>query len=211
MQSIVQYDAAYVDTKRNLGFGKDHNFVISQLDSEYHAIVNSYVLLYSDEFAPLIEFLQKHENIGLIVPILSDENNNVLQVYRRDFTVLHLLCRYIRILLLRKRNVFHTMNDIDKTKDYECPFILGIFFVVKTDVFKSFGGFDDRYFMYAEDADFCCTIRKKNKVVVHPAVRVVHKWEKTSLKNFKLMLIHMMSLVKYFDKWGWVCNTHVHA
>lgn len=205
LKAIEKYpDVEYIDTRKNLGFGKGHNFVISQLNSEYHAIVNPDIVLYSDAFSPLIDFLQKNEDVGMTAPILTDEYNNALRVYRRDLTVFDLICRYVPIRPFRKRVNYHTMEDVDKSKDFECPFIQGSFLVVKTKVFKVVGGFDDRYFMYAEDADLCRSIRKKNKVVVHPAVKVVHKWEKASHTSFKLMRIHAVSLVKYFNKWGWV-------
>lgn len=204
LQSLKKYtDVEYIDTRKNVGFGKGHNFVLPWLDSDFHAIVNPDIVLYSDVFTPLIDFLNKNEDVGMTAPILTDEYNRALRVYRRDLTILDLLCRYVHIPFFRKRVDFHTMEDVDKTKDFECPFIQGSFLVVKTDIFKNVGGFDDRYFMYAEDADLCRTIRKKNKVVVHPAVKVVHKWEKASHTSFKLMRIHALSLMKYFNKWGW--------
>ena len=204
LEAIKKYsDVEYVDTGKNLGFGKGHNYVLPRLDSEYHAIVNPDIVLYSDAFSPLVGFLGKNENIGMTAPILTDEYNNALQVYRRDITVYDLLCRYVRIKPLKKRFDFHTMEDVDKTKDFDCEFVQGSFLVVRTDLFKNVRGFDDRYFMYAEDADLCRTIRKQSRIVVHPAVRVVHKWEKASHTNFKLTRIHAVSLVKYFNKWGW--------
>ena len=204
LEAIKKYsDVEYVETGKNLGFGKGHNYVLPRLDSEFHAIVNPDIVLYSDAFTPLVDFLSKNEDVGMTAPILTDEYNNALQVYRRDITVYDLLCRYVRIKPLKKRFDFHTMEDVDKTKDFDCEFVQGSFLVVRTDLFKNVRGFDDRYFMYAEDADLCRTIRKQSRIVVHPAVRVVHKWEKASHTNFKLTRIHAVSLVKYFNKWGW--------
>ena len=204
LQSISKYDdVVYVDTKKNLGFGKGHNFILPQLDSEFHAIVNPDIVLYSDVFSSLVDFLEKNDNVGMTAPILTDEYDNVLQVYRRDLTLFDLLCRYVHIRFFCKRINYHTMADVDKSCDFECPFVQGSFLVVKTNVFKDVNGFDERYFMYAEDADLCRTIRKQNRIVVHPKARVVHKWEKASHTNFKLMRTHVISLMKYFNKWGW--------
>jgi GT2 family glycosyltransferase len=204
LESLSKYDdVEYVDTKKNLGFGKGHNYIIPCLNSDYHAIVNPDIVLYSDVFTPLVSFLSENQDVGMTAPVLTDEYNNVLRVYRRDITVYDLLCRYVRIKPLKKRLDFHTMEDVDKTKNFDCEFVQGSFLVVRTDLFKNVRGFDDRYFMYAEDADLCRTIRKQSRIVVHPVVRVVHKWEKASHTNFKLTRIHAVSLVKYFNKWGW--------
>lgn len=204
LESIKKYaDVEYVDTKKNLGFGKGHNFVLSWLNSEFHAIVNPDIVLYSDVFTSLISFLNKNADIGMTAPILTDEYNTPLKVYRRDLTLFDLLCRYIHIKSLKKRNDFHTMENVDKSHDFECEFVQGSFLVVRTSLFKDIHGFDDRYFMYAEDADLCRTIRKHSRIVVHPEACVVHKWEKASHTNFKLLRIHVISLWKYFNKWGW--------
>lgn len=205
LESLSKYeDVVYQNTKKNLGFGKGHNFVLEQLDSDYHAIVNPDIVLYSDAFTQLIEFLNGNPEIGMTAPILTTEYDHVQSVFRRDLTVYDLFCRYIRpFQFMKRRYAYHTMHDVDKAKDFECEFVQGSFLVVRTDLLKRVKGFDDRYFMYAEDADLCKTIRKHGKIVVHPDARVVHKWEKASHTSFKLMRIHTISLMKYFCKWGW--------
>ncbi len=177
LEKLSRYpDVEYVDTGKNLGFGKGHNYVIPKLNSEYHAIVNPDIVLHSDALTPLIEFLKQNNDVGMTAPLLTDEFNKPLRVYRRDLTVYDLICRYVHLPLFKKRIEFHTMSDIDKNRDFECPFVQGSFFIVRTDLFKNICGFDDRYFMYAEDADLCRTIRKQSKIVVHPFVKVQHKW-----------------------------------
>jgi GT2 family glycosyltransferase len=204
LESISKYsDVEYVNTGANLGFGKGHNFVLPQLNSEFHAVVNPDIVLNSDVFTPLISFLDRCSDVGLTAPILTDEYNRPLRVYRRDLTLFDLFCRYVHLCFLKKRIDYHTMEDVDKTSNFECEFVQGSFFVTRTSLFKQINGFDDRYFMYAEDADLCRTIRKCSRIVVHPSARVVHKWEKASHTNFKLMRIHAVSLFKYFNKWGW--------
>lgn len=204
LKAIERYsDVEYVDTGKNLGFGKGHNYVLPRLNSDYHAIVNPDIVLCSDAFSSLVDFLKDNDDVGMTAPILMDENNRVQRVYRRDLTVCDLITRYFYLPIFKKRIDYHTMTDVDKTKDFECPFIQGSFLVLKTGLFKELKGFDDRYFMYAEDADLCRTVRKVNKIVVHPAAKVIHKWEKASHTSFKLMRIHFCSLMKYFNKWGW--------
>lgn len=204
LQTISKYtDVVYQDTKKNLGFGKGHNFVLDQLNSDYHAIVNPDIVLYSDALSQLTKFLSENPDVGMTAPILTDEYGSPQRVYRRDITLLDLFSRYVHLKCFKKRIDYHTMMEVDKTKDFECPFVQGAFMVLRTEIFKQINGFDDRYFMYAEDADLCRTIRKISKIVVHPEAKIIHKWEKASHSNFKLMKIHLSSLTKYFNKWGW--------
>ena len=57
---ISKYDyVSYVDPKSNIGFGKGHNFILEDLDSEYHAIVNPDILLKEDSFSKIIHYLER--------------------------------------------------------------------------------------------------------------------------------------------------------
>ena len=72
---------------------------------------------------------------------------------------------------------------------------------VRTSVLKSIGGFDDRYFMYFEDADITREVRRVSRAVYFPDAVVTHVWNRDSKKNYKLLLIHIHSMIKYYLKW----------
>lgn len=75
---------------------------------------------------------------------------------------------------------------------------------MRVSVLKQIGGFDERFFMYAEDLDLCRRIGEVAKTVYYPKVFVYHEYAKGSYKNKKLLKYHIQSVVKYFNKWGWV-------
>jgi GT2 family glycosyltransferase len=82
------------------------------------------------------------------------------------------------------------------------PFAQGSFLVIQTDLYKQLKGFDDRFFMYMEDADLCKRVNEVSVVRYFPDTAVVHKWEKGSHKSMKLFKIHLQSMYRYFKKWG---------
>ena len=86
----------------------------------------------------------------------------------------------------------------------EVPVLSGCFMFIRCSILKKVGGFDDRYFMYAEDVDLCRRIGEISKTLFYPYVSVVHEYEKGSYKNKKLLKYHINSMVKYFNKWGWI-------
>ena len=79
-------DVVYQRPGGNLGFGGGHNYVLPELDSQYHAIVNPDILLTEDSFSVLLSFL-KQSKAGMAVPKLLDEQGKMQAVYRRDLTV----------------------------------------------------------------------------------------------------------------------------
>lgn len=195
-------DVEYIFTGKNLGFGAGHNQVLDRLDSKYHAIVNPDIILNMDAFGTLIKFMED-ENVGMCVPRLVNEQGELLSVYRRELTVFDMFIRMFLKGCFKKRQAKHTMQDMDYSKPFEVPFAQGSFLVVRTDLFKELGGFDERFFLYLEDTDLCRRVWEKSCLVYCPDAEVIHKWERGSHKNRKLLKIHMQSMFAYFHKWGW--------
>ena len=195
-------DVTYVETGKNLGFGGGHNYVLSELNSKFHAIVNPDILLTEDAFSTILEFMND-ESIGMCVPRLVDEKGELLSVYRRELTVWDMFLRMFLKGAFKKRQAYHTMQDSDYSKPFDVPFAQGSFLVIRTELFKRLGGFDERYFLYMEDADLCKRVNEVSRLVYCPDATVVHKWERGSHKSGKLFKLHVQSMVSYFSKWHW--------
>jgi GT2 family glycosyltransferase len=52
--------------------------------------------------------------------------------------------------------------------------------------------------------DFCRRMGEISKLLYYPKVKVFHNYEKGSYKDKRLLVYHIKSAVKYFNKWGWV-------
>ena len=77
----------------------------------------------------------------------------------------------------------------------------GCFFMVRTDIFRKANGFDERFFMYFEDADLSRRIRKKASIVFYPNAYVYHAWKRDNTRSLKGIRIFLISMMKYFWKW----------
>lgn len=194
-------DVEYLDTKANLGFGKGHNYILDRIDSKYHAIVNPDIILTEDSFQKILEF-QDGEGIGVVVPKLVDEEGEMIKAYRREVTVWDMFIRFCCPGMFEKRKKYHTMDEMDYAKPFDVPFAQGSFLIVRTELLKELDGFDDRYFMYMEDADLCKRVNEVSNIKYFPGTTVIHKWEKGSHKSTKLLKYHIQSMVSYFKKWG---------
>jgi len=76
-------------------------------------------------------------------------------------------------------NVESLHNDIK-----EVDWVSGAAMVIRKDVFKEIGGFDERYFLYYEDADICERLKKAGyKNYFFPFTNIIHfKGENTNKK-----------------------------
>lgn len=195
-------DIEYIDANGNLGFGKGHNLVLDKINSEYHAIVNPDIIFKEDSFNKIIEYMETNQNIGMVIPKIVDEDGNLQKVYREEVTIQDMFIRMFCPKLFPKRMEKITLQANDYTKEFQVPFGQGSFLVIRTDLFKQLNGFDDRYFMYMEDADLCKRVNQVSKLIYFPDTSVIHKWKKGSHKNKKLFKHHVSSMLKYFKKWG---------
>ena len=206
---LSDYDLIYIKNKSNIGFGKAHNIGIRKAiesKSDYHLILNPDISF--DEFAveKLVLRAEKDKGIGLIMPNIIYPDGNIQYLCKLLPTPMNLIFR--RFLpfksIVNKLNDQYELKKMDFSKENEVPSLSGCFMFVRTSVLEKVAGFDERYFMYLEDVDLCRKIGEISKLIYYPDVSVVHNYEKGSYKNKKLLIYHIKSSIKYFNKWGWV-------
>ena len=199
--SLKQFgDVEYLKQSENCGFGAGHNKVLDIIDSKYHAIVNPDIILKEDAFTPLLSFLNK-SGAGMAAPRILDENGELIKAYRLDPTPFDMFIRMFLKGMFKKREAKHTMQGMDYTKPFKVPFVQGSFLVIRTELFKKLHGFDERFFLYMEDADLCRRVNSVSNLIYCPDASVVHLWGQGSHKSMKLFRMHVSSMIKYFKKW----------
>lgn len=188
----------------NCGYGAGHNQVLPQLDSQIHIIMNPDITIQNpDSLRALIRQLNQNPGIGLVMPKIIDPDGQVQYLARRDLTLVDLFLRYLPGSWFSRRQAYHAMRDQDYNQPFDVEFASGCLMAMRTADFRSIGGFDPRYFLYAEDADLSRTVRSRGfRIRYEPASVVEHAWARGSYKSPRMFWIHIRSLWAYFRKWG---------
>ena len=201
----------YIFNNSNKGFGAGHNIVLQKLieeneKSEFHLMINADVFFKENTIEKIIAYMRKNSDIGQIGPRIYESNGEINRSCRLLPTPLNLIFRRFFPVksIVEKMDYSYEMKWYDYKSTIEVPILSGCFIFVRTDILKDIGVFDERYFMYMEDYDLCRRIGKKYKVVFYPKVNIVHEHGKASYKSRKMMIIHIKSAIKYFNKWGWI-------
>lgn len=187
----------------NKGFGYGHNANLLQADEEIFLIYNPDIIMKDNVLSGMIDSLSNDE-AGMLVPNVVFENGETQHLIRSRFTVLDWFLRRLPTGRLFKSRVddFECVNLPTDRKSY--VFLSsGCFMLIKSEIFKSINGFDDRFFMYLEDYDLCRRVNEISKIVFAPEFTVTHFWERASSKSAKMFVVHLNSIAKYFNKWGW--------
>ncbi len=191
-----------IEPGTNRGFGSGHNVVLPQLDSEYHCVINPDISISEDVIARMAAYMDEHPEIGLLSPQICFPGGKPQILGKRIPRLKYLAASRMRdeanpSAALRE----YAMLDEDLSKPCEIENATGCFMMFRTDLFRKIGGFDERYFMYFEDSDISRTVRQHAKLIFYPEVTVYHVWGRESKKNFRLMLVQISSMLKFFIKW----------
>ncbi|MEE1247080.1 MAG: glycosyltransferase family 2 protein [Acutalibacteraceae bacterium] len=194
-------DVTVIRSGKNVGFGAGHNIIINQVESKYHAVINPDIVLTQNVVKKMADYMDENSDIGLLSPRICFPDGRDQILGKRNPHLKYLVASRLRgdepSKLLRE----YAMLDCDLSKPTEIENATGCFMFIRTDILKSIGGFDDGFFMYFEDADLARRINEVSKCVYYPDAVVNHVWGRDSKRNFKLMLVHINSMLRYFRKW----------
>lgn len=185
----------------NLGFGAGHNKVLPLLDSDYHFVLNPDIFVESDVLGGLCGWLEEHPQAVMATPRLTFPDGREQVLPKRKPGVLGLAARQ-GVPGLKRFGDHYAMLDEDLSKPTPIEFCTGSFFCMRTAVFKAIGGFDEKYFMYVEDADITQKARRKGLVYYLPQFTACHAWHRAPQKSLKPFLQQLKSMGRYFCKWG---------
>lgn len=163
------------------GFGANHNTALKDAEEEFVCVLNPDVKLMAqhDPFADLMATCAAVQGAGCAYPTQVDELGNVQDSEREVPSPLALLRRR----LLGRR-------------DTRVDWVNAACLVVPKSVWRDLGGFDERYFMYCEDVDFCLRLRLRGLRLVKAPVRIVHAGQRASGRSFKHLTWHLRSLLR---------------
>lgn len=195
------YDVIVIRSEHNSGFGAGHNIAINQIDSKYHFCINPDIVIETDVISEITEYMDRNEDIGMVMPKVLNPDGTVQVLPKRDPKFISLISRRVNIKPLRKIREKYEMRELGDDSAADIQFASGCFMCIRTDLLKRVGGFDERYFLYFEDADLSRSIRKYARVQYNPRFAVIHHWNRAGARNLKYFLIQVISMMKYFMKW----------
>ena len=194
---------------KNLGFGKGHNSIMDRLTSDVHFILNPDVIIHDDILPQMAQWLLDHPGVvangnlawlgvrGIPIQVQPAE------VVKLPFTLL--LARQLAPRfggVMQKADEHYTMQDEDLTIPRPIEFCTGSFAAIRTDVFKTIGGFDPEYFMYVEDADLTQRALRQGFVYLLPQFTATHAWHRDPMRDAGKFKMQLKSMGRYFKKWG---------
>lgn len=192
----------------NLGYGAGHNIAIREaieIGATYHIVINPDIYFEKGVLGKLVEYMDRNPAVGQVMPKVLYPDGQIQYLCKLLPTPMDLIGR--RFIpwkrFLRRCNEKYELHFTGYDSIMNVPSLSGCFMFMRASVLQKIGGFDERFFMYAEDVDLCRRIGEVAETIYFPEVCVYHAYAKGSYKNKKLLRYHICSVIKYFNKWGW--------
>lgn len=213
----------YIDTGGNVGFGQGNVVGFKSEEARYYFALNRDTRIPENTrvIERIIRFMDERSRIGCIgVKLLNMDGSLQYSCYRFDLP--SILIKPFKQINFDKKYEWvkkHAdkleMRDFDHMSTRPVDWVLGAALVVRKEAVDQLGWFDDRYFMYLEDCDWCHRMWEAGWPVyyVHDIV-IKHAHARDSAKvpgifkalfQNKLARIHAFSWIKYLWKWR---NSH---
>ena len=193
----------------NPGYGRAVNQLVQSLPSlpKYLGVLNTDLVWESGTFETLLAWLTDHHDVVLGVPQILDPAGQPQQLCKRHPTLLALCSRRFvperfKPSWLRRYDQWFVMADNSLDQVFDVPYLSGCCMVMRAEAFLNVGGFDQRFFLYLEDADLTRSLSSIGRCVHLPVSSVVHGWGRGNYSSVRLMLVNIFSAWLYFRKWG---------
>ncbi|MDB5249674.1 MAG: glycosyltransferase family 2 protein [Segetibacter sp.] len=207
LADLVQDDRVeYLFNSKNLGFGAGHNIAIRKAIHlyPYHLVLNPDVSFKQGVLESLLNYMQENKDVGLVTPKILYPNGEVQYAAKLLPTPSDLIFRrFLPSFVTKKRNEYFEMHGMGYNKEIQVPYLSGCFMFLRTEGLKKVGLFDERFFMYPEDIDLTRRMHREYKTIFYPKVSIVHQHARGSYKSLSLLYIHIINMIRYFNKWGW--------
>lgn len=191
------FDLQLIYNSEPQGFGANHNHAFSQAQKigcgQWFLVVNPDViwLPQSDDFWSSLQDCNLPNDIGLLCPKQVDTQGHKQDYARKLMKPWTLLARLARRMVgLQGTDIAASVGAAD--------WVNGACMVWRAEVFKSLKGFDERYFMYCEDADICLRMRMAGWRMDDVNLAVVHDAQRNTRRNAQHMRWHLASLWRFW-------------
>lgn len=149
----------------NVGFARAANRGLRAARGRHVLFLNPDAIVSDDALAAALAVLERRPDVGLVGVAQRDRLGNVLPTVEPFFSLAAL-----------RRPSHERMAAPGGTEPVEIDWCHGAFLLGRRDELLALGGFDERYFLYAEDMDLCFRVHESGKVVVYlPQVSILHE------------------------------------
>jgi N-acetylglucosaminyl-diphospho-decaprenol L-rhamnosyltransferase len=164
-----------IQNLHNVGFARANNQAMAVSRGRYLLLLNSDALLLPQAATAMLNLAASEPRAGLIGAHLRNRDGS----FQASYTPFPNLWQEFLILSGLGRLFYGREYPSYGPKENKGPqvvdYVEGACMLVRREAYEQVGGLDEGYFMYAEEVDWCYTLRQQGwQVWYQPAAKVIH-------------------------------------
>lgn len=169
----------YIASEVNMGFARANNLAAERADGAYILLLNPDTVVLDGAIDKLVQFASERPDAGIWGgrTVFADGTLNPASCWGRP-TLWSLLSQGLGLTSLFRRSSFFNPESYGgwrRDSVREVDIVSGCFFLIRRELWNCLGGFDQRFFMYGEEADLCIRARACGvNPLVTPHATIVH-------------------------------------
>jgi hypothetical protein len=202
-----------IESRENLGFARGYNRAAAGTSGRFLLILNPDTQTQPGALRQLVSFLAAHPEAGAAAPRLLNTDGSLQFSCRRFPTAWAALFRNTVLGRLFPKNRFtreYLMQDWDHVTPRPVDWVSGAAICIRREVWEQVGGFDEGFFMYAEDMDWCLRAQQAGwKIYYLPEAAITHHIGRSSdQRPGKMVVAFHRSMARFYRKhyaprWPW--------
>ncbi len=195
-----------IRNQKNVGFAQANNQAFRQARGQNILFLNPDTIVLGQAPLKMVEWLKQHPKAGILGCQILDEDKKVRSSggffpnLWRVFWWMSGLDHFP--LIARVVGAYHSPVSFFTVKR-ELDWVQGCALLARKEVIEKIGGFDEKFFMYAEEVDFCLRAKKAGwQIWFTPEIQIIHlggeKTERPILGEYGSLLYFFK---KHFVSW----------
>ena len=155
-----------------------------------------------------MKYFEKHQNIGCIGPKILNSDGTLQLACKRSFP--NPISAFFKLIglsrLFPKNKLFgkYNLTYLDENQIHSVEAISGSFMLIPKFIIDKIGIFDESFFMYGEDLDFCHRIKQIGyKIIYNPVTSIIHyKGESSKTAPYDMIHLFYKAFHNYYNKYS---------
>lgn len=206
--AMVQADFPQVRllaNRHNAGFAAANNQAIAQARGRALFLLNPDAYLLPGALAGLAGFLQQHPEAAVAGPNVLNPDGSWQATSFRFATLWDLFCEAVFLSVLWPRSPLFARKELggfQRDAVREVDWLQGCALVVRREVWDAVGPFDEGYWMYVEELDWCRRAKDQGyRIFFTPDAQVVHYGQRSVARaRARVLPLGFRSHFRYYRK-----------
>lgn len=199
-------DYIFISNAVNEGFSKANNRGIALAKGKYVLFLNPDTVVRPDTLSRCIPFMESHPSAGALGVKMFDGTGTFLKESKRGFpSPMVSFFKLVGLTGMFPRSPFfarYYLGHLSENDTHEVDVLSGAFMLVKRAALERTGGFDERFFMYAEDIDLSYRIQKAGyKNFYFADTSIIHYKGASTKKDFRYVKMFYKAMSQFAKKY----------